>query len=149
MSENPSKLQLCKWEKVELERDIIQARARGEPVQDTIERLGITKREYHARLEVAAKRAAKHISDETAVYLLNVLCRLDRCTHVVSQQVEAGDLRAANALANLVNSTANLVKVIIPQQIQQATSQLPNGELQLVAERFGISIPPPMLGPPQ
>lgn len=140
---------MAKWEKVELERDIIQARARGEPVQDTLDRLGITKREYHARLEVAAKRASKHISDETAVYLLNVLCRLDRCTHVVSQQVEAGDLRAANALANLVNSTANLVKVIIPPQVQQAASQIPTGEMQLVAERFGISIPPPILAPRQ
>jgi len=133
------------WEKREAEREIIQARARGESVKETCERLGISSRVYHKRLTSAAKRASKHIADETSVYLLNVLCRLDRATHVVTQQVEAGDLRAANALANLVNSTANLAKVIIPPAVQEAAAGIPSGELSIVAARLGLTVPPPLL----
>ena len=132
-------------DKYELEREIIAARAAGESVRDTVSRLGLTREEYQRRLRIAAKRAARHISDETAVYLLNVLMRLDRSTHVVSRMVEAGDLRAANSLANLVNATANLAKVIIPPSVQQESVAIPQGEVAAKLVQMGLIIPQPLL----
>jgi hypothetical protein len=132
-------------DKYELEREIIAARAAGESVRDTVSRLGLTREEYQRRLRTAAKRAARHISDETAVYLLNVLMRLDRSTHVVSRMVEAGDLRAANSLANLVNATANLAKVIIPPSVQQESVAIPQGEVAAKLVQMGLIIPQPLL----
>lgn len=128
-------------DKYEVEREIIAARAAGESVRDTVKRLGLTREQYQRRLRAAAKRAARHISDETAVYLLNVLMRLDRSTHVVSKMVEAGDLRAANSLANLVNATANLAKVIIPPSVQQEASAIPNGEITARLVQMGLHVP--------
>lgn len=128
-------------DKYEMEREIIAARSAGEAPRHTIQRLGLTRELYQRRLRSAAKRAAKHISDETSVYLLNVLMRLDRSTHVVSQMVEAGDLRAANSLANLVNATANLAKVIMPPSVQAEAAAIPQGEIATKLIQMGLVIP--------
>lgn len=128
-------------DKYEIEREIIAARSAGEAPRQTIERLGLTREHYQRRLRSAAKRAAKHISDETSVYLLNVLMRLDRSTHVVAKMVEAGDLRAANSLANLVNATANLAKVILPPSVQAEAAAIPQGEIATKLIQMGLVIP--------
>jgi hypothetical protein len=133
------------WDQVNLERQIILARSSGETVEDTTKRLKISRSDYWRHLRMAAKRASAHLADETAMHLLSVMNRLDRATFVALQQMEAGEMRAGNVLANLVNSSANLVKVIMPQQIQDSAAQIPAGELLVAAARLGIATPRPLL----
>jgi len=133
------------WDQVSLERQIILARSSGETVEETAKRLNISRADYWRHMRNAAKRASAHLADETAMHLLSVMNRLDRATFVALQQMEAGEMRAGNVLANLVNSSANLVKVIMPQQIQDSAAQIPTGELLVAAARLGIVAPRPLL----
>lgn len=134
-------------DRIDAEREIIAARSAGEAPRQTAERLKISREDYHRLAKSAANRAGKHLVDETSVYLLNLMMRLDRVTRVITDSVEAGDLRAANTLANLVNATASLAKVVMP--VQTATSEqnvAVNAEIQSRLVQMGFVIPPPMLG---
>ena len=75
------------------------------------------------------------------------MMRLDRATKVVTDSVEAGDLRSANTLANLVNATASLAKVVMPTQAATPEQNIAvNAEIQSRLVQMGFVIPPPMLG---
>jgi len=94
----------------------------------------------------ASRRAGKHIADTASVYLTNLIHRLDRATHVVSQQVEAGDLRAANTFANLVKSSADIIAVVYPKSLPDVANNAPGGDLLMIAARMGLAVPQPLLG---
>jgi hypothetical protein len=134
------------WQKVELEQEILKDRSEGRSVQETVDRLGIGKRQYHSLMNKASRRAGKHIADTASVYLTNLIHRLDRATHVVSQQVESGDLRAANSFANLVKSSADIIAVIYPKAFPDTANGAPSGDLLVIAARMGLSVPQPLLG---
>jgi len=134
------------WQKVELEQEILKDRSEGRSVQETVDRLGIGKRQYHSLMNKASRRAGKHIADTASVYLTNLIHRLDRATHVVSQQVEAGDLRAANTFANLVKSSADIIAVVYPKSLPDVANNAPGGDLLMIAARMGLAVPQPLLG---
>ena len=139
--------QFDRYQKKLLASDIIRGRTNGETVREACDRLGLTVKQYHTLMRGAAKDASKHLSDEVSVYLLNVFHRLDRATQVVTDELVANkDYRAANALANLVNATASLSRVIVPEKMRDAGATIPGGDLPVIAARLGISIPPPLLG---
>jgi DNA-binding CsgD family transcriptional regulator len=134
------------WQKTELEQEILKDRSEGRSVQETIDRLGIGRRQYHSLMSRSSRRAGKHITDTMAVYLTNLIHRLDRATHVVSQQVESGDMRAANTFANLVKSSADIIAVVYPKSMAEASGGAPSGDLVMIAARMGLSVPQPLLG---
>lgn len=148
MSEEINEKQLMRrLDRIEAEREIIAARSAGESPRQTVERLKISREDYQKLARSAAKRAGKHLVDETSVYLLNLMMRLDRATKVVTDSVEAGDLRSANTLANLVNATASLAKVVMPTQAATPEQNIAvNAEIQSRLVQMGFVIPPPMLG---
>lgn len=135
------------WQKRELEQEIARDRSEGRSVQETIDRLGIGRRQYHSLMATSARRASKNIADTMSVYLTNLVHRLDRATHIVGQQVESGDIRAANALANLVKASGDIVSVVFPKSVTEQPGQAISGDLLMVAARMGLSVPQPLLEP--
>lgn len=136
---------LSSWDRKSLEMQVIQYRSRGRSVKETCDELGISTRTYHQLILSASRRASKHLSDQASVYLLNVLCRLDRATEVMTEAVIGGDLRAANALANLANSTANLMKNLQPDKKPKGEEGSVSPEILEAARRMGVTIPRPLL----
>lgn len=136
-----------RFEQLALEREIIADRSAGVMPAATAKRLGISQATYRQSLRRACKRAGRHLADETALYLLNVMFRLDRATAKVTEMVAAdGNLAAANTLASLTQASAALAKSVLPQSLRVASESVQlNGEVAAVADRYGIRVPPPLL----
>lgn len=135
-----------RFQELNLEREIISDRSAGVMPANTAKRLGITHETYRRALRRACKRAGRHLADETAVYLLNVMFRLDRTTHKVAEMASAGDLKAAEVLASLTQASAALAKSVLPQSLRVASESVQlSGEVAAVAERYSIAVPPPLL----
>lgn len=149
MADNTLEVVDKRFEQLALEREIIADRSAGVMPHATVKRLGITTKTYRQALRSACKRAGRHLADEVALYLLNVMFRLDRATAKVTNLVaDDGNLAGANTLAALTQASAALAKSVLPQSLRVASENVTlNGEVAAVAERYGLRVPPPLLRP--